>query len=297
MTAHAASIAEKLHPTQKHYDKEVDLFKSFLDPYMKYSSGLWDDDSNCLESAAVKMLDKIIDFIPDIANASIMEIGPGWGSFVKRCKERNGGALPRDYVAFNPSVTQNSFLRDSIDKDLKIEESAFEEADLTPFKGRFDFIVGLGSFCHIAELEKIMPLFQECLSSQGKIIIEDTMYLSEEKLQRFNEHPQTRFIQREVFGKAPIPSLPNFLEICDSSQLALEYVLEHSDSYFKTLSEWVTRLSRFAESSDVNLRPSIIENIRYMELTQRGWGYTIGNYLIVLKKVRQGPRFLRARKL
>lgn len=77
--AEAAAYAEQLHSTQKHYDQDAALFESFPDPYMKYSSGLWGEENNCLESAELNMLDKIIDFIPDIASASILEIGPGWG--------------------------------------------------------------------------------------------------------------------------------------------------------------------------------------------------------------------------
>ena len=49
------------HETTIHYSQEVPLFEGFLDPYMKYSSGWFEPAEEPLDSAIVRMLDKIID--------------------------------------------------------------------------------------------------------------------------------------------------------------------------------------------------------------------------------------------
>lgn len=284
------------HPTQKHYDQEVDFFKSFLDPYMKYSSGLWDEKNNNFERAAINMLDCIIDFMPNLSEANILEIGPGWGSFIRRSRDRNCGEIPRGYLAINPSTYQNRYLKREFGSGIEILESSFEEMPIDQLAGRFDYIIGLGSFCHLNNLDKIVPKLSLCLSETGKIIFEDTLYLSEDKYQKLNNHPETSFIQEEVFGTAPIPSLPNFLELCAASNLGVEYTLEHSDSYYRTISEWITRLSAHLATPNSPFKENAANNIRYMQVVQRGWEYTIGNYLIVLQKTRSRPRFIRHRR-
>lgn len=286
-----------LHPTQKHYDQQVNFFRLFLDPYLKYSAGLWLDKSNDLAAAQLNMLDKFIDFIPDLSQAAILDIGSGWGSFLKRCIERNHGQLPREYVAINPAGEQAAYMHDHIHPDVTILQSGFEELDITPLEDRFDVIVYLGSFSHMTGIDEVMKKLNRCLTPKGKIIIEDTLFLSEAHYKHFNDHPQTTFIQKEVFGVAPIPSFPALIEMSANAGLGLEYVLEHSDSYKKTLAAWIQRMVDNFDKVDSAGQRSFKENIRYMELVQRGWGYTIGNYLMVFRKYKETPNFVRTKKL
>lgn len=292
--------SEKLrkdHPTQKHYDQDFQLFSSFLDPYMKYSSGLWHHNTNSFEDAAVNMLDKIISFMPKLESASILEIGPGWGSLIKRCIHKNDGNLPNEYVAINPSKKQNEYLLEKIHSDVVIYETPFEELDIESLKNRFDIIVYLGSFAHMTNLDAITLKLEKCLKKNGKIIIEDTLYLSENHYKKYNDHPQTDFIQNKVFGIAPIPSLPKVIETAAHAGLSVKYMLEHSDSYQKTLNAWISRMKSELKNLPDWAFNSIVENTRYMELVQRAWGFTVGNYLLVLQKHKTRPNFIRPQKL
>ncbi len=285
------------HPTQKHYNQDIQLFSSFLDPYLKYSSGLWLHERDTLETAAINMLDKIIGFMPDLKNASILEVGPGWGSLIKRCVEKNHGCLPKEYVVINPSAKQNQYIKDNVHRDVTFYEDTFEQLDNPIFVNRFDVIVYLGSFAHMTNIREVMKKLNGYLRSNGRIIIEDTLYISQHHYENFNDHPETDFIQKDVFGIAPIPSLPDVIEWAGQSGLGIDYVLEHSDSYRKTLLEWIARLKQSLGVLPFWANKSIVENIRYMELVLRAWGFTVGNYLIVMKKNKIKPNFVRPQNL
>ena len=53
------------HETTQHYSQEVELFARFLDPYMKYSSGLFLDRGESLDTGILRMLDQIPDHLLD----------------------------------------------------------------------------------------------------------------------------------------------------------------------------------------------------------------------------------------
>ena len=76
------------HPTESHYDMDIDFFRSFLDPYMKYTSGLYTTGNESLELACEQMLDLIIDSAKLPEKSNILEIGSGWGSLIRRISYR-----------------------------------------------------------------------------------------------------------------------------------------------------------------------------------------------------------------
>ena len=72
--------------TNKHYDLSPEFFAQFLDPYMKYTSGLFHGDESP-EAGAQNMLDRHISFLKFYNQPRILEVGPGWGSLISRLQE------------------------------------------------------------------------------------------------------------------------------------------------------------------------------------------------------------------
>lgn len=262
--------------TNKHYDIEADFFSQFLDPYMKYTSGLFLTGQEPLATGILNMLNRHVAFLDQCENPRILEIGPGWGSFVSRLSEENKRF---DYTAVNPSAVQNDFITSRLHKKVEIIERTFEDATLTP--NSFDIIYFIGSFCHMRDKKKQLQKLNSLLSKNGRIIIEDTFFISEELYQKHAKRTETKFVQDEVFGFAEILSLPQFLEMSVDLGFQMQSLLEHSKSYARTIELWLEKLNR------MNSHPKTDEFVRYLKIAQRGWQYTIANYLIELKKVNQ----------
>ncbi|MCW8978884.1 MAG: class I SAM-dependent methyltransferase, partial [Marinobacter sp.] len=64
-----------------HYDLGNDLFETFLDPTMMYSSAIYPSAESSLEEAAVHKLDTICRKLDLQPGDKVIEIGTGWGGF------------------------------------------------------------------------------------------------------------------------------------------------------------------------------------------------------------------------
>jgi cyclopropane fatty-acyl-phospholipid synthase-like methyltransferase len=220
------------------------------------------------------MLNKHLGFLSNYKNPRILEIGPGWGSFIYRLQEIT---IPHQYVAINPSEIQNGFIQNRLSQHVTIIQNTFENARLE--KESFDIVYFVGSFCHMKDKPNQLKKLYDILRPQGRIIIEDTFFISEQLYQKHAKRAETKYVQDEVFGFAEILALPTFLEVAAGSGLQIQSVLEHSQSYSRTIKLWLTKLEQMKD------HPKTEEFIRYLEIAQRGWQFTIANYLIELKKV------------
>ncbi|GAB4001962.1 class I SAM-dependent methyltransferase [Nocardioides ultimimeridianus] len=70
-----------------HYDLSNELFATFLDPTMTYSSA-WFDEGDDLERAQLRKIDALLDLAGVGAGTRVLEIGTGWGALAIRAAGR-----------------------------------------------------------------------------------------------------------------------------------------------------------------------------------------------------------------
>jgi cyclopropane-fatty-acyl-phospholipid synthase len=75
-----------------HYDLSNDLFASFLDQTMTYSSAWFDESESVqtatLEEAQLRKIDGILDIAGVRSGTRLLEIGTGWGTLAIRAAQR-----------------------------------------------------------------------------------------------------------------------------------------------------------------------------------------------------------------
>lgn len=263
-----------MHPTNKHYDIPLEFFQKFLDKkYLKYTSGLFLRPGDTFDIAIHNMLRKHVRYSRLYQNPRILDVGSGWGSLLKALKEEGRNIY---YEAVNPSERQNTYILDNIDQQAQINPVGFEEFDGDGKK--FDLIYLIGALCHFRDKEQQLGKLFELLDGGGKIIIEDTFFICDEHFAKHAERSETKFVQKDMFGYAHITAFPEFINMASEVGFRVREVLEHSESYEKTIAEWIRRL----KAVDQAQYPMANDFIRYLEIAQRGWDYTIANYLIVL---------------
>ena len=271
-----AEIPRMSHPTVAHYDLDVDFFKSFLDPYLKYTCGLFDDKHRDLDGAAQNMLDFLISSAKIGPTSRILEVGSGWGSMLRRLCEQGLGS---NYVGISPSGRQNAFIRREI-ADVPLIEGSFESLVMDDL-GRFDAIFLVGSFCHLSDKKAQLSRLKRLLNPGGRIVIEDSFFLSEELFQRHAHDPRTEYLQKQVFGYAEIPSLSGFADMTRNAGLRIASMLDTTDDYERTIAAWLARLTS-ATVTDKALAKSFTT---YLGIAQAGWNYTTSNYVAVLERL------------
>lgn len=266
-----------LNQTVQHYNLEVDFFRNFLDPYMKYTSGLFESELDELETATQRMLDVIIERGRVSNGSRVLEIGPGWGSLLRRLHER--GIMP-DYIGVSPSQSQNNYISNFAAPRESLVTSTFEEFN---YEGpQFNSIVLIGSFCHLRDKQAQLTRMASLLKEEGCIVIEDTFFIDKDLHASHADNEATRYVQEKIFGFAEILSLSEQTEQIAKAGLKISYMLEHSDSYRCTIKSWIRNLKKLKAQDYPNAR----EFIKYMTIAQRGWNRTTQNQLLVLRKMR-----------
>jgi cyclopropane-fatty-acyl-phospholipid synthase len=267
-----------LNETVKHYDMDINFFKHFLDPYMKYTSGLFSSNHDSLELAAQRMLDTIIESGNIKSGMRVLEIGPGWGALIKRMHERG---IACDYIGVSPSAVQNSYINSFCREGECLATSIFEQFD--PQGKAFDAIVLIGSFCHLSDKQAQLMRMHKMLAPGGAIVIEDTFFTTSESHAKHQAVAATKFVQEKIFGFAEISSLSVHMDQVAKADLKVASMFEHSTSYKQTIDCWIRKL-RLLDSDQY---PKSRDFIKYMTIVQRGWNKTIQNQLLVLKSMRQ----------
>jgi cyclopropane-fatty-acyl-phospholipid synthase len=74
---------------EMHYDLGNELYEAMLDKYMVYTSAIWSGVDN-LEAAQVQKLERICQKLKLKAGDRVLDIGCGWGGFMKYATQRYG---------------------------------------------------------------------------------------------------------------------------------------------------------------------------------------------------------------
>jgi cyclopropane-fatty-acyl-phospholipid synthase len=127
----AAEVAER------HYDLDSALFRAMLDKRMTYSCGYWAGAAT-LDGAQEQKLDLVCRKIGLSPGMKVLDIGCGWGSFMKYAAERYGVSC----VGVSVSGEQTRLGRE-LCAGLPIE---FRVQDYHDIEGRYDRVVSIAMF-------------------------------------------------------------------------------------------------------------------------------------------------------
>ncbi|NOZ33494.1 MAG: cyclopropane fatty acyl phospholipid synthase, partial [Alphaproteobacteria bacterium] len=123
-----------------HYDLSDDLYAAMLDKRMIYSCGYW-KNAGGLEEAQAAKLDLVCAKIGLEKGMRVLDIGSGWGGFLKYAAE--------NYGIVGTGVTISKRQHAFSVKDAGDLELTYRLADYMALEGTFDRIVSIGMFEHV----------------------------------------------------------------------------------------------------------------------------------------------------
>jgi cyclopropane-fatty-acyl-phospholipid synthase len=262
----------------KHYDQESSVFESFLGSTMKYSSGYFSQGNETLDQAAMQMFAKISLFSSFSNSSRVLEIGCGWGSLSNYLSSRFKGL---QFTGITPSKKQVEFIGLRNRSGAKILQGTLQELFPSFIPESYDVIVLLGSLCHLEHKSDSLAMLSSLLAPSGKIIIEDTFFVSDELFNRHKDHPATQFVQSDIFGFAKIDSLATFYNQLSDNSLKVKNAFENSSCYKKTIDIWMENIDQI----DPKNFPQKDGFVQYMRIANKGWNKTILNYLFEIEKI------------
>ena len=130
-TSRAFEVAEK------HYDLDNDLYTRMIGPTMAYTCGYWKNVKS-LDEAQIAKMDLVCRKMGLKPGMRVLDIGCGWGSFMKYASEKYGVKCVGITVSDEQIKLGKEFC-----KGLPVE---FKFVDYRDIEGTFDRIISIGMF-------------------------------------------------------------------------------------------------------------------------------------------------------
>lgn len=216
-----------------HYDLGNEFYKLWLDPGMTYSSAIYEDGANSLETAQNDKYRSLAKRMNVTKNSHVLEIGCGWGGFAEFIAREVGArvtglTISREQLKYARKRIADAGLQDRV--ELKFQDYRDEA-------GKYDHVASIEMFEAVGE--KYWPTYfgkiRDCLKKGGTaglqiITIEDAAF------ENYRKRPD--FIQRYIFPGGMLPS-PSILEDVTGRQgLKLSSERIFPQDYALTLKEW-----------------------------------------------------------
>ena len=208
---------------KKHYDIGNDLYKNMLDKRMNYSCGYWKKAKN-LDKAQEDKLELICKKMMLKKGMKVLDIGCGWGSFLKYAAENYGIkgvgiTVSKEQVEFGKQLCKGF--------DIEIRYEDYEDVN-----EKFDRIVSLGMFEHVGynNYIKYMKIVDKCLNENGLFLL----HTIGTKNPRGGTDP---WLNKYIFPKGFLPSLRQIIKTSEDLFI-LEDLHNLSINYDKTLLAW-----------------------------------------------------------
>lgn len=227
-----------------HYDLGNDFFRLFLSADLMYSSALFADEREDLDSASTRKLDAICRKLDLRPGDRVVEIGTGWGGFAVHAARHYGCHVTTTTI----SREQHALAAARIAAAGLGERVSLLLEDYRDLRGQYDKLVSIEMIEAIGHhyLDTYFATLGRLLKPEGlalvqAITIEDHRYAQALRA--------VDFIKRHIFPGSFIPSVSAMLgAMARGSDLGLVQQQDFGHSYALTLKAWRERfLARLTE--------------------------------------------------
>ena len=217
-----------------HYDLGNDFFELFLDPTMMYSSAVFPDESEDLNTAAVHKLDLICQSLELKPEDHLIEIGTGWGGMAIHAAEHYGCRVTTTTI----SREQYQHTCDEVARRGLSDRIAVLCEDYRNLTGKFDKLVSIEMIEAVGHefYESYFSCVSKLLKPTGKAVIQ-AITMTDQRYEQARD--SVDFIKRYIFPGGCLPSLNIISEnLARHTDLQLSDLRDITLDYAKTLEAW-----------------------------------------------------------
>ena len=222
-----------------HYDLSNDLFATFLDPTMTYSSALFEETDagtpmfgGDLEEAQERKLDRLLDLAGVGEGTRLLEIGSGWGSLALRAARR--GARVRTITL---SVAQQRLARERIAEAGLQDRIDVDLCDYRDVAGRYDAVVSIEMIEAVGwrHWSTYLATIDRVLEPGGRAAIQ-AITMPHDRM-KATRNTQT-WVTKYIFPGGFLPSVRALGEATRGTSLRLSSTEAIGPHYAETLRQW-----------------------------------------------------------
>jgi cyclopropane-fatty-acyl-phospholipid synthase len=225
--------SKSLKYISKHYDLGNKFFSQWLDNTLTYSSAIYENQNDNLETAQKNKYQKLINLLNIKDNNKILEIGCGWGGFSKYLAKRHDVSI--DCITI--SKKQFEFTKKKIFEaglNNKVNVMFLDYRDL---KEKYDNIASIEMIEAVGEkyLDKYFYTIKNSLKLNGTAAIQG-ITIRDDLFERYRSSED--FIQKYIFPGGFLPSIHFMKNLMKKNKLNLLKINSYPDDYAKTLNVW-----------------------------------------------------------
>jgi cyclopropane-fatty-acyl-phospholipid synthase len=230
---------------EEHYDLSNEMYKTFLDPTMMYSSGIFSGPSDTLADSQEIKIDRLIDQLDIQPTDHILEIGSGWGGCAIRMADKTGCKVTS--LTLSPSQLEEGM--DRVHAAGLEDQVEIRLQDYRDVEGQFDHIISIEMIEAVGHefLPEYYRTVNDRLKSGGRFALQ-AITIPDERYHHYTK--SSDFIRKHIFPGGHLPS-PSILENIRSGHTDLKEHdnFEFGKDYAETLRRW--RLNFFASLDQV----------------------------------------------
>ncbi|MET0331182.1 MAG: cyclopropane-fatty-acyl-phospholipid synthase family protein [Dyella sp.] len=217
-----------------HYDLGNDFFKLFLSQDLMYSSAIWTEPSDTLDTASTRKLERICQKLDLKPTDRVIEIGTGWGGFALYAAKHYGCHVTTTTI----SGEQHALAHERVASAGLGDRVTLLLKDYRDLEGQYDKLVSIEMVEAIgaAYLDVYFEKIGGLLKPDGQALLQAITIEDHRYAQALTS---VDFIKRHVFPGSFIPSVHSLLAAkTRSSDLALVHMEDFGHSYALTLEAW-----------------------------------------------------------
>ncbi|MCG6413586.1 SAM-dependent methyltransferase [Vibrio fluvialis] len=231
------SIVRAKQNIEAHYDLGNDLYQTFLDERMLYSSALYLSTSDSLEQAQIQKMDRLCQQLQLTANDHVIEIGTGWGAMAIYMAQHYGCKVTTTTISEEQFVyAEAEITRLGLEAQITLLKQ-----DYRLLEGQFDKLVSIEMIEAVgkAYLPSYIEKCQSLLKPGGLMAIQ-AITIADQRYDYYSNNVD--FIQKYIFPGGFLPSITVLTQmVTRHTDFIVRDVFDIGMDYAKTLADWRLR--------------------------------------------------------
>jgi len=243
-----------------HYDLGNEMYSTFLDATMMYSSAIFPRQDSSLEEAARYKLELICSKLNLQAGDHVLEIGTGWGGFAIYAAQNYGCRVTTTTISTAQYLEAKKRVRAA---GLEGRITLLQK-DYRDLQGSYDKLVSIEMIEAVghAYLPQFFKKCGELLKENGRMLLQ-AITIRDRKYMSYVHNVD--FIQKHIFPGGCLPSntrMQNLLT--EKTDMVVRHLEDFGRDYARTLALWRERFSRAT---------STLTELGYDERFRRLWNF------------------------
>lgn len=254
------SIVRAKQNIEAHYDLGNDLYQTFLDERMLYSSALYLSTSDSLEQAQIQKMDRLCQQLQLTENDHVIEIGTGWGAMAIYMAQHYGCKVTTTTI----SEEQFAYAEAEITRLGLEAQITLLKQDYRLLEGQFDKLVSIEMIEAVgkAYLQSYIEKCQSLLKPGGLMAIQ-AITIADQRYDYYSNNVD--FIQKYIFPGGFLPSITVLTQMATRhTDFIVRDVFDIGMDYAKTLADWRLRFEAALNT---------VQALGYDERFVRMWRY------------------------